>query len=43
MSCKNTEARNFSSALTQNGLSILVIISISIAKVLQYVKNRSSY
>ena len=43
MSCKNTEAWNFSRALTQNGLNILVIISIGVAKALQYVKNRSSH
>ena len=30
MSCKNTEAWNFSRALTQNGLNILVVISILI-------------
>ena len=34
MSCKNTEALNFSRALTENGLNIFVIISVSIAKAL---------
>ena len=43
MSCKNTEAWNFSRVLTQSKLNILVIISISIAKALQYIKNRSSH
>ena len=40
MSRKNTEAWNFSRALTQNGLNILVIISI--AKALPMKGNKSN-